>query len=405
VNIRWITPLLGTGPADELCDEHDFKLVDVRDMVDKAGNRPDAVLEKIRSGTRYLEDGIKVVICCDYGISRSNAIAAGILANHEKISLDEAVRKVQEATGETEIKLDPLNAVQRALEGEATVSRDDRKGMVLVTGAGGFLGSAICERLGEESGVIAPARSELDLEQGSIGLNLLAGKHGICCIIHLANPRVYTSNVALGKSLAMLRNVLDVCVSRDVALIFPSSWEVYSGYSGSLFVDESVPAFPRGPYGESKYLAELMIEHWRRTTALRCTVIRSGPVYGTGSDKPKFIYNFMEKARRGEPIATHYYRNGAPALDLLYFEDFVDAIVRAFRLGISGTFNIGTGISVSTLDIARMLATEMGSESRIKQVGIDATTARIAMNYERARHELGWQPRVDLQEGLRRVLA
>ena len=405
MTIRWITPVLGTVPADEIHSVHDLQIIDVRDLVDKEGNRPDTVREKIRHGTKCLEAGKTIVVCCDYGISRSNAIAAGILASYEKSSLDEAVRQVQMATGESEIKLETLSAVRDALEGDLPRKKHKEKCTALITGASGFLGTAICKRLEEEFNVVTPSRNQLDIEHGSTQLSLLVGEHDVDSIIHLANPRVYTSNVALGKTLAMLRNVLDVCVSRDISLIYPSGWEVYSGYCGTLLADESVPALPRGPYGESKYLAELLIEHWQRTTGLRCTIIRSGPVYGTGSVKPRFIYNFIDKAKRNESILTHHYRNGDPALDLLYLDNFVDAIARTFKQGYIGTLNIGTGTVASTRDIAEMIINEIGSESKIDQTQIDTTTACIAMNYQKAQHVLGWSPSVTLQAGLRHVLA
>ena len=120
MTIRWITPLLGTAPAMALRDAgSDLHIVDVRDLVDKAGNRADAVAEKIRAGQALLAAGKKTVVCCDYGISRSNAIAAGILACAEGISLESAVRRVQDATGEGEIKVEPLQVVRAALGEQA----------------------------------------------------------------------------------------------------------------------------------------------------------------------------------------------------------------------------------------------------------------------------------------------
>ena len=405
MTIRWITPLLGTAPAEQIRSFLDVQIIDVRNLVDKAGNRPDAVTEKILEGVKSLERGRKTVVCCDHGVSRSNAIAAGILAIHDKTTLDAAIRKVQRATGETEIKPEPLDAVRNAIESKVANRKPAGKRTALVTGARGFVGTATCRRLEEEFTVISLPRDQLDVEQGSTLLGLLVAEHNVDCIIHLANPRIFTSNAALGKTLTMLRNVLEVCVSRDISLIYPSGWEIYSGYPGTLLADESVPAFPRGPYGETKYLAELLIEHWQRSTRIQCAILRSSPVYGLGARKPKFIFNFIEKARRAEPIVTHRFLNGDPALDLLHIDDFVDALVRVFRQKYVGTLNIGTGIATTTRDIAEMLKAEIGGTSRIEHTLIDAHTASIAMNYQKASTALGWAPKVLLRDGLRSIVA
>ena len=274
MTIRWINPLLGTAAAAAIRDlpNFDIQVIDVRDLVDKAGNRIEPIREKILQGVASLSAGKKTVVCCDYGISRSNAVAAGILASVQKIPLDSAIRQVQSATGETEIKLDTLSAVRKALENPANQRTQTAQRSVLITGATGFLGRIVRTRLAGEFEVITPTKDELDLEQGGTLLDLLAGERNVGCIVHLANPRVFTSNVALGKTLTMLRNVLDVCETREISLIYPSGWEVYAGYSGSIRADESVPTFPKGPYGETKYLAEIMIERRIRNANLNCAL-------------------------------------------------------------------------------------------------------------------------------------
>lgn len=80
--IRWITPFLGTAPAGSTDIEPDTGIVDVRDLVDKSGNDPRSVRAKIEQGVALLDEGRRVVVCCDYGVSRSNSIAAGILSRH-----------------------------------------------------------------------------------------------------------------------------------------------------------------------------------------------------------------------------------------------------------------------------------------------------------------------------------
>jgi nucleoside-diphosphate-sugar epimerase len=404
MSIRWITPHLGTGPALQVRQEADMTIIDVRDLVDKAGNRSDAVRQKITEGCDSLRAGKKTVVCCDYGISRSNAVAVGILAMYEAIPFEAAVRRVLEATGEKEIKVDPLLAVRQALGVDKKHSHHQKR-RVLVTGASGTLGKPISQKLAEEFYVVTPSRSVLDLQLGSTQLDLLVGEGEIDCIVHLANPRIFTSNIALGDTLTMLRNVLDVCVARDIELIYLSGWEVYSGYrSNNLYANESLPLLPKGPYAETKYLTEMLIEHCRRTQGLRCTMLRSSPVYGIGSDKPKFIYNFIDKIKRSQRIVTHSYNNGAPALDLLYIDDLVSAVAKAVGSNFEGNLNIGTGVITSTQRIAEVLREMLEGRSEIDSTLINSDTAGIAMDASKAHKTLDWKSTISVELGLQMIL-
>lgn len=404
MTIRWITPLLGTAPAIAMQGaDKDIYVVDVRDLVDKPGNRAESVAEKIRIGHDLLVSGKKTVVCCDYGISRSNAIAAGILAGVENISLEAAVRRVQVATGEQEIKAEPLRAVRQALGEYAVAPQRGEKRRVLLTGGSGFLGRYVSAELAGQADLIAPSRVELDVARGTTQLDVIAGEAGIDMIVHLANPRIYTSNVAMGEALTMLRNVMDVCLSQEIPLVYMSSWEIYSGYPGDLRADESLPALPRGPYAEAKYLAETLIEHAKVHHGLRCAVIRSSPVYGLGSDRPKFIYNFIDKARRGETIVTHAYRNGDPALDLLHVSDLAGLIATVVRTEFIGTLNVGSGTVHTTYSIAQRIVDILGSRSEVKRTQIDADTARITMDYGRAKRLLNWEPLIRFENGIQDI--
>ena len=403
MSIRWITPDLGTGPALLVRQEADMNIIDVRDLVDKAGNRSDAVRQKITEGCDSLRAGKKTVVCCDYGISRSNAVAVGILAMHESIPFEAAVRRVLEATGEKEIKVDPLQAVRKALGVDKKQNQHQIR-RVLVTGGSGTLGKPVSQKLAQSCEVFTPDRKELDLQLGSTQLDLLVGEDQIDCIVHLANPRVFTSNTALGNTLTMLRNVLDVCVARDIKLVYLSSFEVYSGYrTGHILADEALPLLPKGPYGETKYLSEMLIEHCRRTQRLRCAMLRSSPTYGIGSERPKFIYNFFDKIKRGQRIVTHRYNNGEPALDLLNIDDLVSALVRAVGSDFSGNLNIGTGVTTSTAEIAKVLSDMLGIKIDIGSTLIDGDTACIAMDASLAREKLGWQPTIGVKDGLQNI--
>lgn len=402
--IRWITEALGTAAFTDPEIDATLAVVDVRDLVDKHGNPADAMREKIERGVALLREGRRLVVCCDYGISRSNAVAAGVLSRRDGVSLEVALRRVMKATGEQEIKLEPLRSVRAALATEAE-TRDASAPRVLITGGAGFVGGRLRAALGESVFHCAPSRSEADLVAGALELDLLVKEHRINCIVHLANPRVYTSNKALGETVTMLRNTLEVCRDNDLRLVYPSSWEVYSGYRGiGILTNEAVPLFPKGPYGETKALCEYMIELHRAHHGLRCALLRSSPLYGAGSDRPKFIYNFLEKALRGQAVQSHRYLNGDPCLDLMSVDDFVAALSLAVHADFVGTLNLGSGETVSTREVAEWIVRQCGSTSRVESRQIEEHAPNIAMDYRRAKHVLGWYPRTTWQAGLAHLM-
>lgn len=402
--IRWINEKLGTAPATDPSITNEVVVLDVRDLVDKFGNTPAATKEKIEQGLSLLRQGNKVVVCCDYGISRSNAIAAGILSRYSKVSLDQAIKHVIHATGEQEIKLEPLRSVRAALQ-DGDDSIVDNAPRILLTGGSGFIGQGLFRKLAKRRHVIAPSRGELDLMAGALGLDLLVKEHRINCIVHLANPRVYTSIRAIGDTVTLLRNVLEVCKDNSIRLIYPSNWEIYSAYQANdLIANENLPLFPKGPYGEAKLLCENLIDYHRKLHSLSCGVIRSSSLYGEASDRPKFIYNFIGKALKNETIKTHQYLNGVPKLDLLHVDDFVSAVMKAIEANFVGTVNIGFGRSVSTREVAKWIVRELGSTSIVESRIIDDYSPNITMDYSLARKVLGWEPTISWETGVDQLI-
>jgi nucleoside-diphosphate-sugar epimerase/predicted protein tyrosine phosphatase len=400
--IRWISERLGSSSRDQVEATGDLRIVDVRDLVDKPGNSPQAAREKIAEGVGHLESGKSVVVCCDYGISRSNAVAAGILSSYKKISFEEAVREVIKATGEKEIKIEVLAVVREAL-GMSVSARTNRRA-VLVTGGSGFLGAALRERLRASHEVYTPSRAEIDLNRGAVELDLFVKGHDIGHVVHLANPHVLNTNEAMGETLVLLKNVLDVCRQNDLRLIFPSSWEVFSGYAGEFEADENFSPLPKGTYGQTKYLCETLLDHYQRNFGMAHVLLRSAPVYGGAGDRPKFIFNFRDKAARNETIVTHRYLNGFPSLDLLHVDDLTTALVKVIESDYLGTLHVGSGRGISTAEVARLVVESMGSQSRITHREINEYTANIVMDCARARSLLSWQPLVPFEEGLRKLL-
>ena len=404
--ISWITNYIGTAAYGEAIGKKGICIVDVRDMVDREGNINSWVREKIEEALSHSSKGQKVVICCDYGMSRSNAVAAGVLAKSEKVTFNEALKRVICANKEEFIKIEVLSAVRGAVEGDQLggVPKVGVNKRILITGGSGAIGSVLLPALDPTCEVFAPRRDEIDIIKNPIALDLVVKERGIDTIVHLANPHIYITNPAMGGAIVMLKNVLDVCKENKTKLIFLSGWEIYSGYrSRSLLAAEDLAPFPKGVYGETKTFCEKLIEYQHSISGIDYVILRSGPIYGSG-DRPKFIYNFIKHAIDGKDIVTHKYKNGFPHLDLLHVNDIVSAVGALISRDISGVFNIGSSKAVSTDEVARMIVELSGSKSLIKHCNIRDYAPNIVMDISRIQEELGWGPTVDVRDGLRDII-
>lgn len=406
MSIRWINHYLGTSPFDEINDKCNDVILDVRDIVDRAGNEKNIIRSKIQKGVSALKVGKRVIVCCDYGVSRSNAIAAGIISLYEDKGFDECLKQVIDQTGETQIKHDLVVSIREALnyQPKTDKSKPDKLS-ILITGGNGFIGKSLLKAINEDFICISPSSEELDLLQGNSKLDLIVNQNNINYIIHLANPKTFSSNIAMGQTLNMLRNVIDICLYKNIILLYISNWEIYSGYKGTLHVNESTPLYPRGIYGETKYLAEKLIDHFCNSRELRCALIRSSTIYGDINERPKFFHHFIEKAHNFKPIITHCFQNGEPALDLLHIDDLILAIISIINNQYIGKLNVGTGVLTSTNRIATLICEKIGSHSKLDIMPIETDTARIAMDWSRAYREIGWEPKINLNDGLGKMLS
>lgn len=407
--IKWITDEIGTAAMNSI-DKEQFEgaIVDVRDMVDKSGNRSIIINEKINKAIEFLESGKKVVICCDYGISRSNAIAAGLLAKWENVSFNTALKQVIEKTNEKSLKLEVISAVRRAIEEDQVKNNQNIKkniSNVLLTGGSGFLGTALRKTRQDKFNIFAPSRQKIDLLSGYIDLDLIVKENNIKCLIHFANPRIYSINRSMGETLTMLKNVLDVCKENKIKLIYLSTWEIYSGYTKkSLVASETLKPFPKGTYGETKYFCEKLIQLYKENFGIKYAIIRSSPVYGLGSDSPKFIFNFLKKAINNEDIVTHKYFNGFPHLDLLHIRDIINVISSCLECDYAGELNVGSGKLISTADVAKIIVELLRSKSHIYHAEIQDYAPNILMDCNLAKDKLGWCPEKKFEDGIKEII-
>ena len=224
-------------------------------------------------------------------------------------------------------------------------------------------------------------------------------------VIHLASfPRqkVVNVNPQLG-SRAMsegLLNLLESSVKNSVCrFLYISSSMVYGDFTDD--VTEDAVCRPQGQYGIMKLAGEWLVRDYTRRYGLSHTIIRPSAVYGPLDVEDRVISKFLLTAMRGGTIRV----NGATeTLDFTYVDDAADGIVAAATRSQANnqTYNITKSHS-KTLLAAAELAIQIAGRGNIELRGRDTDfPSRGALNITAARRDLGFDPRVDIEEGFQR---
>ena len=403
--IKWITNSLATASyyeKDAASAAEDVLLLDVRELVDRDGNSDARLRAHVHRVVQALRGGRRVLICCDKGISRSNAVALGALMELGS-SYDQGMGTLSsKGVDISEINLALLRQV-RSLSG-APLHRSQRISVsnVLITGATGYIGANLVDSLKQKFRLTLATRDQVDLAVDVMRLDDLVNKDQIDLIVHLAHPRTRHGCAALGDAIALQRNILEVCRLNEVPLVYLSGLVVYSGHrpAGVLKTGAELRPFPRGAYAEAKFFCEDLIDLYQRNYGVRATVLRAASVYGPKMPDWTIFSKFCVSAARGSEIRTHRYLNGPPVYDFLHVNDLVDAIELCISNQSHGVIHLGTGRATSTFELAQMIATEAGHCSTVVMVGIDDYTSKVVVEPDEARRTLGWEARVPFDQGV-----
>ena len=200
-------------------------------------------------------------------------------------------------------------------------------------------------------------------------------------------------------------NVLKACVDNSVRkVIFSSTGGALYGEPDIVPADEDHPLRPLSPYGTSKLAFEQYLGTFDRTFGLRYTTLRYANIYGArqdfASEEGRVVAIFASRMIEGKPLTID--GDGTQSRDMLHVGDVAIANLAALDRGDGGTFHISTGIPVTVNDMFRKLAllTEYKLEPRYGPPR-KGDVYRIALDNARAREQLGWEPRIPLDEGLR----
>ena len=221
-------------------------------------------------------------------------------------------------------------------------------------------------------------------------------------IVHMASfPRqkVVNANPAHGADVMMrgLINLLESAKAHGVRrFVYISSSMVYGDFTDQ--VREDAICNPQGQYGIMKLAGEWLVKDYARRTGMEYVIIRPSAVYGPLDVEDRVVAKFMLTAMRGGTLRV----NGAgETLDFTYVDDAADGIVSAaLEVGAANdTYNITKSHSVSLLQAAEMVVKIVGRGSiDVKDKDADFPS-RGALNIDKARAKLGYDPKVDVEEG------
>ena len=227
-------------------------------------------------------------------------------------------------------------------------------------------------------------------------------QNAVNVIVHCASfPRqkVVNANPAAGADVMMrgLINLLESAKKHKVErFVYISSSMVYGDFEDQVLEDDECR--PQGQYGIMKLAGEWLVKDYARRCGFEYVIIRPSAVYGPLDVEDRVVAKFMLAAMRGETLKV----NGAgETLDFTYVDDAADGIAAAATriMARNNTYNITKSHSVSLLEAAEMIVKIVGSgtiEVRDKDVDFPS---RGALNIDRARTILGFDPKVDVEQG------
>jgi len=294
---------------------------------------------------------------------------------------------------------------------------------ILVTGGAGFIGSHVVDAYinaghdvvvvddlstGKRENLNPRARLyKVDLRDARLEEAFVAEKpdvvnhHAAKASVResMAEPALYADvNISGGIK------VLEMCRKYRVKkFIFASTGGALYGDPQYLPADEAHPVAPLDPYGVSKAAFEYYLPLYQRYHGVRFTILRYANVYGPRQDpfgEAGVVAIFSQRMLAGEqPVING---SGEQERDFVYVGDLAQADVLALSKGDGGTFNIGTGVGTTINALfAKIKAITGYAGPEVHGPAKAGEAFRVYVTAERARRELGWQPVVDLDQGLR----
>ena len=281
-----------------------------------------------------------------------------------------------------------------------------KKNTLIVSGADGFIGKALLKQLDGTLNIVSLKKEDGDI--GSLDLSThLSEKFDYPTFVHLASrtfvPIAWESpEDFIQSNITSTLNILKYCRGHRVPLIFISAY-IY-GNQKSLPIREDASIKLSNPYAHSKYLCEEICKYFAKVFHMDITILRPFNIYGPSQKDSFLIPEIIKQLKESNRVSVNSFN---PKRDYLYIDDFIEAIIIATQ-EIKGfqTYNIGSGESISVKNLIDLLSKIIGkeidsSEKNIERINeIEDVVADISL----AKENLGWQPNINLEEGLKKIL-
>lgn len=285
-----------------------------------------------------------------------------------------------------------------------------RRSSIVVTGATGFVGSRVVSHLlGEGRRVIAPLRDpsrappgttgvKWDLESGDLDPSMLGEAEAILHTAAFIPPDYADPSQAemcfRTNALGSLRLIQDTIAAGLDTFIQLSTGNLYRNPAEPAFEGDPLYPGPRAPfYLTSKLAQEVFTEAAARGSELRLVTLRPSAIYGPGMGPAGLVPEFAARLLADETVEV--VDGGRHGVDLVYVDDVVTALLAALDHNVHGSFNIGSGVRTTTLEVAQHLVAEcQGDESLIYVAPAtgEVATGFAALDVTRAKDELGLAP-------------
>ena len=307
---------------------------------------------------------------------------------------------------------------------------------ILITGAAGFLGSHLCERLLTEGHQVVGMDNFIT--GNSDNLAHLAGREGfsfirhdvsnfifvpgkVDAVLHFASPASPNPLSPLGyvnlpiqtmKAGALgTHNTLGVARAHQACFLLASTSEIYGDPlehpQTEAYWGHVDPIGPRSVYDEAKRFAEALTMAYHRAHNIDTRVIRIFNTYGPRMhlDDGRVVPNFLQQALRGEPLTI--YGDGSQTRSFCYVDDLIEGIVRLLYSDEHDPVNIGNPQETTIREFAETINRLTGNQAGViyrPESRLSSDPQRRRPDITRARQILGWEPKVNLEEGLQKTI-